>query len=306
MKTLKELKKDIQFNHELGGLIEVLKGIASSEFRHLQAKREYNLRFIRCLDSIFTGVNLIKSNHPFIKAPSSSPGQVKNESLESSGIVMVTSDEGFLGELNNQVINTGLSRRKLGDELIILGERGAHFLEEMKESFFYFPGIPEEIKYEMAQNLRNYVVQRYLKKKFQKALIIYPKFISFSVQKVEVEQLLPYVPATHLATEEDRRFPGGGTLSALDFSRHLEIIVEPSANRIIDYLIRIWLAQKMYDIFWDSKLSELSSRVIHLEGSSHTITEMGKKLQFSYFRTIHQISDKNIREIFASRLKEAA
>lgn len=66
MLTLKQLKKDLQFNHQLAELIDVLKGIASAQFRHLQAKREYFLRFNRCLQSFFETVNLIKSTHPFL------------------------------------------------------------------------------------------------------------------------------------------------------------------------------------------------------------------------------------------------
>jgi len=286
MKTLKELRKDMQFNHELGSLIEVLKGIASSEFRHLQSKREYNTRFIRCMDGIFEGINLIHSDHPFMQKETGSGKE--QESHLKTGIVMVTSDEGFLGELNSQVVNIGLSCREPADELIILGERGAHFLDGMKESYFYFPGIPEDISFEQAQNLRNYLIQRYLKKQFQKVIIVYPKFISFAIQKVEPEQLLPYVP---VSVEEAA--PG-----------HLELLTEPTFERIVDYLIRIWLGQRIFDIFWDSKLSELASRVIHLEGSTQAISEISKKLKFNYFRTVHQLSDKNIREIFASRLIE--
>lgn len=81
-----------------------------------------------------------------------------------------------------------------------------------------------------------------------------------------------------------------------------EILIEPSENSVIDYLIRAWMEQEIYNILWESKLSELASRVIHLEGSSQVISELNKKLQFSYFRTLHRISDKNIREIAASRL----
>jgi len=50
-----------------------------------------------------------------------------------------------------------------------------------------------------------------------------------------------------------------------------------------------------------AKLSEWATRVIHLEGSSYEIKQMNKKLRSQYFRILHEISDKNIREIFVAR-----
>jgi len=277
MLTLKQLKKDIQFNYQLSNLIDILKSVASSQFRQLQAKREYFFRFNQSLQGFFESVKFFESKHPFFfKEPS--PKDI-------SGIVMITSNEGFLGELNSRVINAGLELRKENDELIILGEKGAHFLEELGESFLYFPGISEEIRYEQTQNLRDYLIQQYLKKRFSKVFMIYPEFISFLHREIKIEQLLPY-KIDSLQTHNSSP----------------EILIEPDQERIVDYLIRLWMAQKIYDIFWESKLSEWASRVIHLEKSSQICSQMSKKLQFFYFRTLHQISDRNIREIVASRL----
>lgn len=288
MLTLKQIKSDVQFNQELAGLIDVLKGIASSQFRFLQAKREYFLRFNRSIKDIFETVSTLKCGHPFLKQAGLEP-EIK------TGIVMITSDEGFLGELNSRVINAGLAQRKPQDELIILGQRGAHTLEELKESFLYFQGIPEEIEHEQAQGLRDYLIQQYLKKKFDKVLIIYPKFISFAFQEVRVQQLLPYLAEE--GEEEELKLAPQTFISS-----KFEVLIEPSVDRVIDFLVRLWMAQKIFDIFWESKLSELASRVVHLEGSSQVVEELNKKLQFTYFRIIHRISDKNIREIFASRV----
>ncbi|OGX17026.1 MAG: hypothetical protein A3K83_02855 [Omnitrophica WOR_2 bacterium RBG_13_44_8b] len=288
MLSLKQVRSDVQFNQELSGLIDVLKGIASSQFRYLQAKREHSLRLSRSIQDIFETVSKAKSSHPFLKELAA--GQETR-----AAIVMITSDEGFLGELNSRVINAGLARRKQKDELIIIGQRGAHALEELRESFLYFQGIPEEIEHEQAESLRDYLIQQYLKKKFDRVLIIYPKFVSFAFQELKVEQMLPYVPP------EEVKQPAEPPALLVPKS---EVLIEPSMERVVEILVRIWMAQKIYDIFWESKLSELASRVVHLEGSSQVVEELNKKLRFSYFRIIHQISDKNIREIFASRLIE--
>ena len=61
--------------------------------------------------------------------------------------------------------------------------------------------------------------------------------------------------------------------------------------------------QKLYDVFLESKLSECAARIIHLEGSREEIVSVNKRLLYVYFKQLHEKSDKNIREIFASRLR---
>ncbi|MEA3560871.1 MAG: hypothetical protein U9R31_03775, partial [Candidatus Omnitrophota bacterium] len=80
------------------------------------------------------------------------------------------------------------------------------------------------------------------------------------------------------------------------------IAIEPALDKVIEYLVTVWMNYILYGIFWESKLSEWSARVMHLEGSSSEIERLDKKLRFRYFQLLHEISDKNIREIFSSRL----
>ena len=280
MLTIKQIKNDMRFNHEVLDLIEVLKGIASAQFRHMQAKREKSLRFQKTLDDFFKMVDLLKSEHPFLE---------ENNSLPTA-IIGITSDEGFVGDLNKQIFNNIFEFIKPEDEIIVLGDRGKHFLEELERPFLYFPGVSEDIDYSQAEDLRDYLVKQYLdKKRWGKVLIVYPEFLSFAAQEVRTKQLLPYA-------EKKEEL----SLEKLSFIR--DIIVEPSSKSIIDYLIRVWLLEEIHNIFWDSKLSEWAARVIHLESSSLDLKRKAGQLGFSYFRALHEVSDKNIREIFASRL----
>jgi ATP synthase F1 gamma subunit len=282
MLTIKQLKKDIQFNHEVSSLIDVLKGIASAQFRHMQARRERFLRFSRVLTDFFKMVDLLKADHAFLKENSSLP----------AAIIGISSDEGFIGDLNKQIFNRILELCSLTDEIIILGERGKHFLEELGRSFLYFPGVNEDIDYAQAEDLRDYLVSQYLqKRRWSKVLIVYPEFISFAAQEVNLRQLLPY-----------KREMNNSLLDVATFNPLADILVEPSEEGIIDYLIRVWLSEEIHNIFWNSKLSEWAARVIHLESSSQELKRKSAQLAFSYFRALHEVSDKNIREIFASRL----
>ena len=79
------------------------------------------------------------------------------------------------------------------------------------------------------------------------------------------------------------------------------MILDSSLKSIVEYLVKIWVGQLLYLVFWESKLSEWAARVMHLERSSNEIRDQQKKMRLQYFRTVHERSDKSTREIFVSR-----
>ncbi len=283
MIPLIKLRENLRFARELQEMVEVLKGATASQFRSLQRKRkgfeDYKLR----LEDFLTALDVKGFRHPFLRERSSLP----------KAIIMITSDEGFIGSLNAQVINSGLEQAASADELIIMGERGARYLGEIQaRDYTVLPGIGDDITYTRAVAIRDLLIGKFMAKKIGSVLVSYPRFLSLTVQHVDVARILPC----------------GDIFGRKDNSKHKpvaidESLIEPTPTKVIDYLVRAWLMQKLYDIFWESKLSECAARIIHLEGSHEEIMQTNKRLMHEYFKHIHERSDKNIREIFASRLK---
>jgi ATP synthase F1 gamma subunit len=284
MIPLIKLREDLRFSKELLEMIEVLKSATASQFRSLQNKRKGFEQFKLRLEEFLATLKTQKIVHPFL---------IERKNLPKA-VVMVTSDEGFLGSLNALVLNAGLEQAAPGDELIVLGERGSRYLAEtQREAFTFLPGIGDEITYERAIAVRDLLISKFLSKKIGSVLIAYPQFLSLTVQRVEVARLLPSGDLLVAKTGGIQR-PG---------RRALEILLEPSRVSVVDYLVRAALMQKLYDVFLESKLSECAARIIHLEGSREEIVSVNKRLLYVYFKQLHEKSDKNIREIFASRLR---
>lgn len=274
MFKLTKLRKERDFNKEIGGIVNVLKGVASSEFYRLQKARKGLDEFGNYLRDFLQMVNIAGVRHPFLEA-----------SPLPQAVLLITSDTGFLGKLNISVVNSALEQCSGQDELIIVGRQGARYIEEAGRNFTAFAGISDEVDYKEAKDLADFIVKGFSDRKFGKVAVVYPHFLSFAVWDVRVYQLLP---CRFLFREEDKESE--------------RVIVEPSVNKLIEYSVKIWITYMLYGIFWESKLSEWSTRVMHLEGSSFKIKQTDKRLHFQYFRLLHEISDKNIREIFASRL----
>ena len=80
------LRKDLAFNKVMESIIEVLKGVAATEYFHLQSKRKSFDEFEGRLRDLFSLVYIGDLQHPFLGTPTS-----------ANNIVLITSDSGFLG-----------------------------------------------------------------------------------------------------------------------------------------------------------------------------------------------------------------
>ncbi|MBI4712079.1 MAG: F0F1 ATP synthase subunit gamma, partial [Planctomycetes bacterium] len=221
--------------------------------------------------------------------------------------------------------------------LLIVGDKGVRYLEDDGKSFDYLPGVSNEMKFAEAEKVADYAYGFSVKHNIGKIIVAYAKFHSFARQEIDTQVLLPcgYLfdkttrpndavgqaaspvypvgaltepqrsPATYCGM---RKNPTGQTMAPADRQtgkpadwQAPSITFEPFRDKVVDTLINMWWALKIYDIFWQSKLSELAARAMHLDGSMQELKEMKSAVQLQYFRGKHEIADRNIRDIFGGR-----
>jgi len=282
------LRKDLAFNKVMESIIEVLKGVAATEYFHLQSKRKSFDEFEGYLRDLFERVDISNFQHPFLGGPAT-----------SNNIVMITSDSGFLGELNMSVVNYGLAQYRSGDLLTVVGREGVRYIGEQEgASYTSFSGIDDDISYSLVVKLRDHIVRQFFDKKLSSTVIVYPHFISFAVQKIEQFQLFP----CRFLFPQESGSGRSGQSGFLKIDPSEKTILDSSLKSIVEYMVKVWVGQLIHLIFWESKLSEWAARVMHLERSSNEIRDQQKKMRLQYFRTMHERSDKSTREIFVSRM----
>ncbi len=277
MKALSALKQDLEFNSGLGSLIGVLKNIAVAQYHSMESRAK---SFEKLKDAIYSFLEIIDPRqiaHPFL-----------NPQNEVQMVVAITSDSGLLGGLNKDVIDTALAElQKIPGRLVIIGERGKMYAREAKTSCVAFAGIKEEEIPSLAMQLRNYILGKFTEESLGHLKVIYPRSISFTVQRIETVTFLPF----HLEARELKEKPP--LLS--------EVILESRPADVVEYCVYLWIEQKFVEIFIFSKLAEYAARFAHLERSAQRLKEMDQKLKMQYFRVRHEIIDRNMRELFATR-----
>ncbi|MDO8489070.1 MAG: FoF1 ATP synthase subunit gamma [Candidatus Omnitrophota bacterium] len=270
-----KLKANLKFNKNFGDLVEVMKLAATSQFNQFRQKQEPSGSFSQILDDVF-GVLFSSGARSNLLAP--------REDLPSL-LFLVSSDEGFLGELNFLLVNKLLNGRKKSDFIACSGQQGANYLKEIQVGFSFFDSPGEKIDTQSLSKIRDYLLSQYLERKVGRSCVIYSRFINITSQQVEFETLLPLTVKTG---PSHRPIP--------------HLLVEPNPEKVIQGWIKCWLDFRLFQIFWLAKLSELAARIMHLEGSVQELGKINSHLRMEYFKYLHGLSDKSIRELTAARL----
>ena len=271
------LKQELQFNTQLGGLLDALKSIAAQQFQTLERNFRTNKPFFDAILTIAGTFDLERLAHPFTKGA----GPI--------GVIVVTSDTGLLGGLNQQVVIRALQEyRRQPGELMVIGERGLSYLREQRLTAQSFRSPADHERRAVAGQVRDYALNRVLAGHLGGLSIVYPKAVSFTVQRVELLRVIPcseWLRGAHVA-----RGVRGGPL-----------LLESPAPGILEYLVWLWLGEQLVEVLASSRLAELAARSVHLEGSSQELQRRGKKLLMRYFRERRELIDRNIRELFAAK-----
>jgi len=247
---------------------------ATLQFNQFRVHQEPAENFYTLLNSAYSSLPLDVSTNSFFNPPENLPGL----------IVLVSSDGGFLGELTIFLINRLLDTKRKQDEIVVLGQQGINYLNEAKISFISFESPGDKLDTQRIGLLRDYLAKRYFKQEISRVTVIYSRFINITAQQTEVENLLP------LERKEDVVRKGK------------EILIEPNIKSVLEGWIKLWLDFRFYHIFWSSKLAEYAARIMHLEGSVQELTKINQHLRMEYFKYLHGLSDKLIRELYAARV----
>lgn len=272
MATINELKQEMDFMGDFKNIIEVFKSTALMQFRSFQETKveaqQYYQELLSCV-SLFCRTK--QYNNLF----------TDSVSLKTL-IVVVTSDAGFVGDLNNKLISNALeSFNASNTELFVLGSRGSNYLHNIGIKPVELPGIKDQFAYSDSDNLVMQILDGF-GDRFDKISVFYPKFVSLAVQKVTEKKLLPF--------------------ETLDLNVRQNVEVEAPTQDFFKELLAQYLKYNFYNIFYSAKLSEYAARIMHLESSGVELNNLNDLIRHKYFKEAHARNDKSIREISASKL----
>ena len=274
-----KIKGDLDDIIELVGIIQILKDVADNKFHTLAGRKDRFARFGESFVEFFRMISLSRVRHPL----------VSNENPRT-GIVVITSEAGFMGDLNTKVIRTALNEQAKypNCQVVAVGKKGAAKMEAVVKDMKVFEDIEETGLYQVAINVKDYLYSEIMEGRMGRALVIYPWSKNFMVQKARIVKLLP---CDELLSKQE------------EFVDNIEHVIEESDPvDIIEQLSSMWLVCRFYEMLHDTTISEAAAQSQQLESSLDKMQKSKKGIKMAFQKAKKGDIDKSMREVFTSRM----
>ena len=274
-----KIKSDLDDITELVEIIQVLKDVADTKFHDLANRKDRFARFGESFVEFFRMISLSEVRHPL----------VSNDNPKVA-IIAITSEAGFMGDLNSKVIRAVLSEKENYPNSVVIpvGRKGAEKLSFLGKDMKVFENIEETGLYETAIRVKDYCIGEVMANRLGKVVVVYPWSKTFNLQKPRAIKLLP---CDELLSKQQE------FVDAIE-----QVILESDAIDIISYLADMWLVCRIYEMMHDTAISEAAAQSQQLEASVQKMKKDKKGIASAFGKAKKGDIDKSMREVFTAKM----
>ena len=275
-----KVKVEVGEVRDLVDLIQVLKDVADMKYHALNAQRVKFNRFNESFTEFFSLVGFSQIQHPLV-----------NNSNPNSVILVISSERGFVGDLNSRVVGRAMEEKEKNPQaqLVVVGKKGVMKFEGMGQKILKaYEDVEERGFYEVAVEIKTYLVQEVMAGRIGRVSIVYPWPKDYTVIKPRTVKLLPC----------DDLF----SKNTLTVEKFRQVIEESDPLDMIGYLADLWLSSRIYEIFFDTNLAAAVAQTQQLDNSLGKMRKEREVVKLKYRKARRGDIDKSLREVFSARM----
>jgi F-type H+-transporting ATPase subunit gamma len=206
------------------------------------------------------------------------------------GVLIVTPDRGLAGGLNTNIIRRGTEvileneqSQSHGVQVVTVGRKGQDFLARRGRKLLgTFTNIVANVKYDDVIPIARVIMDSFVSGQIDRALLVYPRFISTLSQRPEVVQLLPIEPPE--ADRQERR-------------QHLDYIFEPDPQSILEQLLPRYIEVQIYQAILETAASFFSAQMVAMRNATDNANDIVDSLSLTYNKVRQANITREVTEI---------
>ena len=219
------------------------------------------------------------------------------------GVLVVTPDRGLAGSLNTNVIRRAvdvIAEQERADgrtvEVVTVGRKGQDFLARRGRKLLgTFTGMVASVQYNDVIPVARVITDSFLNGSIDRAVLVYPKFISTLSQRPETLQLLPIAPPER-STQEQRSAP----------ERRLDYIYEPDPQSILEQLLPRYVEVLIYQAILETAASFFSAQMVAMRSATDNANDLVQSLSLTYNKVRQANITREVTEIASAAEAMAA
>lgn len=296
--SLKIIKNKIRSVDKTHKVTKAMEAVSAVKMRKSQERAIDGRAYARSALTILSSVSgsFDGRNHPL---------SVKREE-KNICFVVVTSDKGLAGNLNNAVLKKTLETIKIHNykkeqlKFICMGKKGYEFFSKRGyEVMQKFENISDEVSSSDMKKITDKLINDYTTEEYDKCYVVYTNFLSTFEQDAVVRRLLPLsVPAITETVEGIRSEHGKfSERSEKGVENIHEYTVEPNPEEVLNELLPFLLNIEVYHSLLESKASEHSARMVAMKNASDKARDISKDLNLEFNKERQSLITREVSEI---------
>ena len=257
-----------------------LEMVSASKIRkaqdRMQASRPY-ARMIRQAVSHLAHANP-EFKHPFTQ---------RHDEIKTVGYIVISSDRGLCGGLNNNLFRKLLARIKQhqddGQEvkLVLVGRKAAQFFKRIKVDIAAATaGLGEQPKIEDLIGSIKIMTDGFREGEINQLYVCYNNFINTMTQQITFDQVLPLPP-----TEDEPML------------EYWDYLYEPDPESLLDDLLVRYIETLIYHATLENLASEHAARMVAMKSASDNANNLIDELNLAYNKARQAAITQEISEI---------
>ena len=203
-------------------------------------------------------------------------------------LVVMTSNRGLCGGLNTNVFKKVLEQVRTPVEhavfeAVTVGKTGDKMMRKLGIKIIAsFTNLSDTPRLMEAAPIAQIVNEEFVKKNYDRVMVIYTDFVSTISQRPAIKQLLPVSPfeLERMLHEAGKNSPAGKTEPGADI-QPIDFIFEPNPLEILKFMLPRLMETQVFQALLESSASEQSARMMAMRNASDAASDMIDDLTFA-------------------------
>jgi len=276
----REIKTKIKSVQNTRKVTRALEMVSAAKIRRAQERMKISRPYARAMRQVIG--HLAQANTDF-----QHPYLVEREKVERVGYIIVSSDRGLAGGLNNNLFRKTLGEMRKWQEqgaevdVVTIGQKASVFFRRIKVdmvgSVSHLGDVPHV---EQLIGVVKVMLEAYESGKVDRVVLVYNHFVNTMSQKAAFDQLLPLPPAEENVAKHD-----------------WDYIYEPDAKAVLEHVLVRYVESLVYQAVLENVASEHAARMVAMKSASDNASKMIGTLQLSYNKARQAAITQEISEI---------
>lgn len=275
----REIKTKIKSVQNTRKVTRALEMVSASKIRKAQERMKASRPYARAMKQVIGHLAQANSEykHPYL---------IQREQIKRVGYIIVSSDRGLAGGLNNNLFRKLLGEFRTWQEqgvevdLVTIGQKASVFFRRIKVDMIgSVTHMGDQPHVEQLVGVIKVMLDAYSAGSIDKVFLSYNSFVNTMTQRVAFDQLLPLAASDAVARHD------------------WDYLYEPDAQTVLEHVLTRYIESLVYQAVLENVASEHAARMVAMKAASDNANKLIDTLNLVYNKARQAAITQEISEI---------